>query len=92
MKGMIDAYFGQARDLAELVDNGQLLQAEGYKAIYEEARRQKPYCSMALNWCFNEPWPTAANNNIVGYPNEPKPAFCAVRMCLQAGNGQCKKL
>lgn len=78
MKGMIDAYFGKARSLAELVANGQMLQAEGYKAIYEEARRQKPYCSMALNWCFNEPWPTAANNNIVSYPDIPKPAFAAV--------------
>ena len=61
-----------------LVANGQLLQCEGYKAIYEEARRQKPYCSMALNWCFNEPWPTAANNSIINWPNIPKPAFYAV--------------
>jgi len=56
-----------------------LLQCEGYKAIYEEARRQKPYCSMALNWCFNEPWPTAANNSIINWPNFPKPAFYAVQ-------------
>ena len=33
---------------------------------------------MALNWCFNEPWPTAANNSIVNYPNIAKPAFYAV--------------
>ncbi len=79
MKDMIDDYFGKAGSLEELVANGQLLQAEGYKAIYEESRRQKPYCSMALNWCFNEPWPTAANNNIVSYPNSCKPAFGAVR-------------
>jgi beta-mannosidase len=34
---------------------------------------------MALNWCFNEPWPTAANNSIINWPNWPKPAFYAVR-------------
>jgi beta-mannosidase len=79
MKDMIEDYFGRATHLEELVEMGQLLQSEGYKAIYEEARRQKPYCSMALNWCYNEPWPTAANNSIINWPNLPKPAFYAVR-------------
>jgi beta-mannosidase len=79
MKDMIEDYFGKAASLEELVEMGQLLQCEGYKAIYEEARRQKPYCSMALNWCYNEPWPTAANNSIINWPNWPKPAFYAVK-------------
>ena len=79
MKGMIEDYFGRSEHLEGLVAHGQLLQCEGYKAIYEEARRQKPYCSMALNWCYNEPWPTAANNSIINWPNIPKPAFYAVR-------------
>lgn len=78
MQGMIEDYFGKSENLDELVTNGQLIQCEGYKAIYEEARRQKPYCSMALNWCFNEPWPTAANNSLLNWPNIPKPAFYAV--------------
>jgi beta-mannosidase len=79
MPDMIEEYFGRTASLEELVERGQLLQCEGYKAIYEEARRQKPYCSMALNWCFNEPWPTAANNSIINWPNFPKPAFYAVQ-------------
>ncbi len=79
MKDMIEDYFGRAKSLEILVEMGQLLQSEGYKAIYEEARRQKPYCSMALNWCFNEPWPAAANNSLISWPNWPKPAFSAVR-------------
>jgi beta-mannosidase len=33
---------------------------------------------MSLNWCYNEPWPTAANNSIINYPAKPKPAFYAV--------------
>lgn len=79
MQGMIDDYFGKSATLEQLVRNGQLLQCEGYKAIYEEARRQKPYCSMALNWCYNEPWPTAANNSLLNWPGLPKPGFYAVR-------------
>lgn len=76
---IIEDYFGVSASLEELVANGQLLQGEGYKCIYEEARRQKPYCSMAANWCYNEPWPTAANNSLISYPNIPKSGFFAVK-------------
>lgn len=78
MKDFLIDYFGEPENLEELVANGQWIQCEGYKCIYEEARRQKPWCSMALNWCYNEPWPTAANNSIINYPAKPKPAFYAV--------------
>lgn len=67
----------------ELVWQSQTLQAIGYKAIFEEGRRQKPYCSMVLNWCLNEPWPTAANNSIIAYPNLKKPSFEAVQAALR---------
>lgn len=79
MPDMIQDYFGEIDNLETLVEKGQIIQSEGYKAIYEEARRQKPYCAMALNWCYNEPWPTAANNSLLSYPNIPKPAFYAVK-------------
>ena len=75
---LLEEYFGKARSLDELIEQSQLLQSVGYKAIFEEARRQKPYCSMALNWCFNDVWPAAANNSLVAYPKEPKPALGAV--------------
>ena len=75
----IERYFGRPESIEELLKWGNLLQCEGYKALFEEARRQKPYCSMAINWCFNEPWPTAANNSIIGWPCEPKPAYRAVK-------------
>jgi beta-mannosidase len=76
---LLAEYFGEALSLDELICQSQTLQSEGYKAIYEEARRQKPYCSMALNWCFNEPWSAAANNSLLAYPAIPKPALSAVR-------------
>ena len=68
-------YFGEIQSLEELVKYSQLLQCEGLKFIYEEARRQKPFCSMALNWCYQEPWPSAANNSLINWPNEIKPAY-----------------
>jgi beta-mannosidase len=71
-------YFGESPDLPTLVARGEWLQCEGYKVLFEEARRQKPHSAMALNWCYNEPWPTAANNSIIAWPAEPKPAYFAV--------------
>jgi beta-mannosidase len=76
---ILEDYFGKAETLEELVEQSQLLQSEGYKAIFEEARRQKPYCAMALNWCYNEPWPSAANNSLIVYPAICKPAYYAVK-------------
>ena len=69
----LEYYFGEIGSLEELVSYSQLLQCEGVKFIYK-ARRQRPYCSMALNW-FPKPWPTAANNSLINWPNDPKPAY-----------------
>jgi beta-mannosidase len=74
----VEDYFGPQDNLELLVTHAQWLQAEGYKAIYEEARRQKPTCSMALCWVLNEPWPTAANNSLISWSSQPKPALAAV--------------
>jgi beta-mannosidase len=76
---VIEHYFGPCESLDELIARGQVLQSEGYKGLFEEARRQKPVAAMALNWCLNEPWPTAANNCLISYPCVPKPALFAVR-------------
>jgi len=83
MLDMIESYFGPAPDLATLVARSQWLATEGYKCLFEEARRQKPYCSMALNWCLNEPWPTAANNSLIEWPCRPKPALKGVADALR---------
>jgi len=80
---IIEKYFGKAESLEELVQWGQMLQSIGYQAIYEHARQQWPYCSMALNWCFNEPWPAAANNSIIQYPARPKPCFEAIKLACR---------
>ena len=76
---IVEYYFGKADNLEELVAYTQMLQCIGYKGIFEEARRQWKKCSMALNWCYNEPWLTAAGNNLITYPAKPKPAYYSVR-------------
>ena len=39
---------------------------------------------MGINWCYNEPWITAAGNSLLTYPAEPKPAYYAVKNSLSA--------
>lgn len=80
----IEKYFGESESLEELVNNSQYLQGVGYRFIFEEARRQKPYCSMALNWCLNEPWPCIANNSIISYPNSVKPAYYEIKKACRS--------
>ena len=70
----LERYCGKPADLADLIRQSHWLQGEGYRAIFEEARRQKPYCGMALNWCYNEPWPAVANNSLINYPHVKKPS------------------
>lgn len=81
--GIIDKFFGKQESLEDYVEKSNILQCEGYKCIFEEARRQKPVCSMAMNWDFNEPWRTAAGNNLIEYPYARKPAYYAVRSALR---------
>ena len=79
----IEHYFGPSPELEAMAARGSWLQCAGYQAIFEEARRQKPGCSMALNWCFNEPWPVAAGNSLVNWPARPKPAYHAARLACR---------
>lgn len=78
----IESYFGTA-SFEQTIENGTKLQSEGFRHLFEEARRQWPYCSMALNWCLNEPWPSAGNNSLINWPCEPKPAFYGVKNALR---------
>jgi beta-mannosidase len=79
----ITHYWGATGTLDEAVERGQFLQAVGFRLMFEEARRQAPRCAMAVNWCFNEPWATAANNSVVAWPAEPKPALAAIGLACR---------
>lgn len=77
-------YFGGYDNTEDLCNKTQFIQAMCYRSLFEEMRKQWPHCSMALNWCFNEPWPTAANNSLVSWPTKPKPAYYAVQKALRS--------
>ncbi len=76
---MLEKYFGPAKNLEELVENGQFIQSAGMQCLFEEGRRQKPYCSMVLTWCYNEVWPCVAGGSAIAWPKEPKPAYYAMQ-------------
>ncbi len=80
---IINEIFGKQPSMEDYIDKSNWLQCEGLKCIFEEARRQKPHCSMALNWCFNEPWNNCAGPVIVSYPCRPKKGYYAVGEALR---------
>lgn len=79
---VLDVIFGKQKTIENYIEKSLWTQCEGLKFIFEEARRQKPTCSMALSWCFNEPWITAAGLSLVTYPSHPKKSYYAVRESL----------
>lgn len=83
----IQSLFPEAREISRVLELSRELQAIGYQYFFEEARRQWPRCSMAMNWCFNEPYPNAANNAVIGFPLQGtldvKPAYAAIRQALR---------
>ena len=79
----VERFCGKATSLEDLVEKSQFLQAQGYKAIFEEARRQKPHCAMAINWDYNDAWLAAAGNTLIAYPDIRKPDFYTVKASLR---------
>jgi len=75
--------FGDVSSLEKTAETSAWLQSVGYKAIFEAARRQKPYCGMAINWCYGEPWKCAVNNSLIAWPERKKDAYYAVRDSLR---------
>lgn len=81
---------GAIRDLTGCDDEplalfaaGNELQGRMYAAMFEECRRKWPRSSMALNWCLNEPWPTAAGNGLINYPARPRVSYAHVQNALR---------
>lgn len=80
---MVDSIFGKQKSIEDYIEKTNFLQREGLKFIFEEARRQKPRCSMAINWCFNEPWINVANESVLMYPARERDSYFAVKDALR---------
>ena len=76
-------YFGGYQDVEDLCSKTQFIQTMCYRSMFEEMRKQWPHCAMALNWCFNEPWPCFGNNSLVSWPLEVKSAYYGVQQALR---------
>ncbi len=76
-------YYGGYDGVDDLCRKTQVIQAMCYKSLFEEMRKQWPHCAMSLNWCFNEPWPCFANNSLITWPVQPRPAYYAVKEALR---------
>ena len=74
-----ELFCGPSKTIEEHIEKTQFMQAQTYRFMFEETRRQKPYCSMAINWCYNDPWETAGNQSIIAYPTIKKSSFKAVK-------------
>lgn len=79
----LEKYFGKAECIEDLIANSDILQSEGLKAMFEGARRQWPRCTMALNWYFDECWPTVAGEYLITCFGKARPAYYAVKDSLR---------
>lgn len=79
----IHHFFGGYADVDDLVDKSIYLQDLCYQSMFEEMRRQAPLCAMAVNWDFNEPWPSAAGNSLINWPCKPKSCLQNVKAALR---------
>ena len=82
-ENVLQRYFAKPTCIEDMVKQSEWLQCEGYRGAFEECRRQWPHCSMAINWCYNEPWKTAAGNNLIAYPAKPRACYSYVRSAMR---------
>ena len=82
-QSVYERYFGEPQSLEQMVEGQQWLQNEGYRGAFEEMRRQWPHCSMGINWDYNEPWITAAGNELITYPAKINPCYYYVQKAMR---------
>ena len=82
-QSVYERYFGEPKSLEQMVEGQQWMQNEGYRGAFEEMRRQWPHCSMGINWDYNEPWITAAGNELITYPAKVNPCYYYVQKAMR---------
>ena len=80
---MVDKLIGKQDSLADYIRVSQWMQCQGLQFIFEEGRRQKPYCSLVMNWDFTEPWNNVGGHVLITYPDRPRPAYYKVADSLR---------
>ncbi len=77
-------------DLPTYVACSRYLQAEALRFCVESVRRREPQASGALIWMGNEPYANTANNSLLDYDGEPKPAYGFLRRCFAPWHLSCR--
>jgi beta-mannosidase len=78
-KDTIEAFFGAARSLEELLRAGQFLGAESLRYAFGALRRQGKSIGGFSSWCFSESWPNLAGSYMVDHYGRPLMNFHFVR-------------
>ncbi len=77
-------------DLPAYVACSRYLQAEALRYCIESVRRREPKASGALIWMGNEPYANTANNSLLEYDGEPKPAYGVLRRSFAPLHASCR--
>lgn len=90
LKSTIDTLFGPSASLAELIEAGQFLAAEGLRYAVDALRRRGKHLGGFTTWDLNEPWTNGAGSYLVDYDGRPlmnygfvKEALTPVSLSLQ---------
>ena len=79
-KGM----FGDSiKDVGDMIEASQFVQAEALKYIVEADRRGAFYNGGVMVWCFNEPYPNVSNQSLIDYYGERKAAYYQIKKCFE---------
>lgn len=66
---------GKFKDRADRLFKYKYIQYEWLRISFENARREKEYCSGVLYWMLNDCWPAACGWSLVDYYGIPKDAY-----------------
>ncbi len=72
-----------SHDFIKGTEDSNEVQGNCYRSVFELARQKWPHTSLAINWCYNEPWATLAGNGLVNYPDHRRPSYYKVKEALR---------
>ena len=82
LKPTIEALFGRQEDLADLVEAGQFLGAEGLRYAVDALRRRGRRIGGFTTWDFNEPWLNGAGSFQVDHDGRPLMNYDFIKQAL----------
>lgn len=82
LKKRIDKAFGPADNLADMIQAGQFLGAEGLRYAVDALRRKGRRIGGFTTWDFDEPWPNGAGSYLIDHDGRPLMNYDFVKQAL----------